>query len=70
MKGLVGFIAIIFLIALTSGLILRYKRCELKESDRNKASDTLMITHECKDSLLMMEVLEKSCYIYSIEDFK
>lgn len=70
MKGLVGFIAIIFLMALTSGLILRYKRCDLKESDRNEELDTLMITHECKDSLLMMEVLEKSCYIYSIEDLK
>jgi hypothetical protein len=70
MKGLIGFISIIFLIALTSGVILRYKRCDLKEIVRNEAADSLMVTYDYRDSLLMEENLEKNCYIYSTSDFK
>lgn len=70
MKGLIRFISIIFLTVLVSGVILRYKRCDLKESERNEVADSLMVTYDYRDSLLMEENLEKNCYIYSISEFK
>lgn len=51
MKGLVGFILVIFIIALTAGCVFHYKSDNSAEKQLNEMSDKSIAISEYPDSL-------------------
>lgn len=51
MKGLIGFIVAIFIIALTAGCIFHYNRDDSTEKQLNEMSDNSIAISEQPDSL-------------------
>lgn len=51
MRGLIGFIAIVFIIALTAGCIFYYKSDNSAEKQSNEMSDSSIAISEVPDSL-------------------
>lgn len=56
MRGLVGFIAIIFIIALTAGCIFHYKSDNSTEKQLNEMPDNSIAIEERTDSLLSVTI--------------
>ena len=58
MKGLVGFIAIVFIIALTAGFIFHYTSGSSTEKQLNEMSDNSIAIKEQPDSLSVTIAIE------------